>query len=218
MKMALVLLVLSAAVAGVRASETAALVLMPVTSPDSTLKLLWVKWTPPTRQWQKIRIPLINRDGTPSCNGASGFRLGFKPRGKIMTYWIRNLSYVKPRTSESRAADFCVTDYGAVPDGATTSTTAIQRAIDDCAKTGRQLRLATGFYTFTAVHAFEDGGPDTAVCIRNMHREFALLGERRRLSGWPKDMKTGDWESEQFKDRVRKLVKKLVFSVFVKDN
>ena len=66
----------------------------------------------------------------------------------------------------------------------------IQRAIDDCAKTGRHLRLAAGFYTFTAVHAFEDGGPDTAVCIRNMHREFALLGERRRLSGWPKDMKT----------------------------
>ena len=26
---------------------------------------------------------------------------------------------------------------------------------------------------------------------------------------WPKDMKTGDWESEQFKDRVRKFVKKL---------
>ena len=66
----------------------------------------------------------------------------------------------------------------------------IQRAIDDCAKTGRHLRLAAGFYTFTAVHAFEDGGPDTAVCIRNMHREFVLLGERRRLSGWPKDMKT----------------------------
>ena len=77
-------------------------VLMPVTPPGSSLNLLWVKWTPPTRQWQKIRIPLINRDGTPSCNGASGFRLGFKPRGKVVTYWIRNLAYVRPRQVQEK--------------------------------------------------------------------------------------------------------------------
>lgn len=57
-----------------------------------------VHWSAhPTRQWQKIRIPLVKRDGTPQCTGASGFRLGFNPIGKTMTYWIRNLSFIKPR-------------------------------------------------------------------------------------------------------------------------
>ena len=64
----------------------------------------------------------------------------------------------------------------------------IQKAIDDCAKTGRQLFLFAGLYRLDAVRDFGDGGPRAAVCLRNMHREFAVEGERRQVTGWPKDM------------------------------
>ena len=81
-----------------------------------------------------------------------------------------------------RAADYVCTGVG--------DELTIQRAIEDCARTGRQLSLSSGFYTFSAVHAFKDGGPDTAVCIPNMHRDFAITGERRKLGGWAKGMGT----------------------------
>ena len=72
--------------------------LMPIVPKGSDLKLGSVNWSAkPSRQWQKIRIPLVNRDGSPAFTGVSGFRLGFNPRGKTMTYWVRNLSFIKPR-------------------------------------------------------------------------------------------------------------------------
>ena len=53
----------------------------------------------------------------------------------------------------------------------------IQAAIDDCAKTGRQLFFFCGFYRLDEVRDFGDGGPWAAVCIRNMHRQFSMVGE-----------------------------------------
>ena len=64
----------------------------------------------------------------------------------------------------------------------------IQQAIDLCKINGRQLFFFAGLYRLGAVKDFGDGGPKTAVCIRNMHREFAMIGERRQAIGWPKDM------------------------------
>ena len=66
----------------------------------------------------------------------------------------------------------------------------IQRAIDDCAASGRQLFLFAGVYRLDAVHDFTDGGPRAAVMIRNMHRAFDMVGERRQVTGWAKGMET----------------------------
>ena len=71
--------------------------LMPLVPKGSKLDLPWRQWTAPTRQWQKIRISLAKGGGEPGCDGASGFRLGFNPRGKVVTWWIRNLTFIKPR-------------------------------------------------------------------------------------------------------------------------
>ena len=70
--------------------------LMPLEPPGAKLGLRWVAWTPPSRQWQKVRIPLSTWDGKALCTGANGFRLGFNPRGAKVTYWIRNLSFIRP--------------------------------------------------------------------------------------------------------------------------
>lgn len=84
------------------------------------------------------------------------------------------------RSEAKSAADYVCTG--------TNDERVIQAAIDDCAKTGRQLFLFAGLYRLDAVRDFDDGGPRTAVCLRNMHREFAVKGERRQVIGWPKDM------------------------------
>jgi len=57
----------------------------------------------------------------------------------------------------------------------------IQKAVDRCKATGRQLFLFAGLYNLGAVRDCGDGGPKTAICIRNMHREFAFVGELRSV-------------------------------------
>ena len=66
----------------------------------------------------------------------------------------------------------------------------VQRAIDDCAASGRQLFLFAGLYRLDAVRDFGDGGPPAAVVVRNMHRAFEMTGERRQIGGWAKGMET----------------------------
>lgn len=93
--------------------------------------------------------------------------------------WVRIAA--ADSTSEAHAAaDFVCTG--------TNDEVTIQRAIDLCKKSGRHLFLFSGLYLLDAVKDFGDGGPKAAVCIRNMHREFAMVGERRQAIGWPKDM------------------------------
>lgn len=64
----------------------------------------------------------------------------------------------------------------------------VQKAVDLCKRNGKHLFFFTGLYRFESVKDFGDGGPKTAVCIRNMHRAFSIVGERRSIKGWPKDM------------------------------
>ena len=93
--------------------------------------------------------------------------------------WVR-LAAVDSRDDAKVAADYVCTG--------TNDELVVQAAIDDCWKSGRQLFVFTGLYRFTGVHDFADGGPKTAVCIRNMHRAFAIVGEQRMIKGWPQDM------------------------------
>lgn len=84
-------------------------------------------------------------------------------------------------TAEAKsAADFVCTG--------TNDEVTIQKAIDACKKAGCQLRVFAGLYRLDSVRDLGDGGPKAAVCFRNMHREFAFVGERRQLVGWPDDM------------------------------
>ena len=64
----------------------------------------------------------------------------------------------------------------------------VQCAIDECKASGRQLFCYSGLYRLESVKDFGDGGPKAAVCLRNMHREFAFVGERRQIVGWADDM------------------------------
>ena len=89
--------------------------------------------------------------------------------------------------SDSRPAAKAAADYVCT---GTNDELVIQRAIDDCAASGRQLFVFAGLYRLDAVHEFNDGGPRAAVVIRNMHRTFELVGERRYVTGWPKGMET----------------------------
>ena len=66
----------------------------------------------------------------------------------------------------------------------------VQRAIEDCALTGRNLFLYAGLYRFDAVYDFKDGSPRSAVVIRNMRRAFEMKGEGRYVMGWSKEMNT----------------------------
>ena len=96
-----------------------------------------------------------------------------------------DVSWVRIAAANSRGEAKSVADYVCT---GTNDERVIQAAIDDCAKTGRQLQLFAGLYRLGAVRDFGDGGPRTAICLRNMHREFAFVGERRQVIGWPKDM------------------------------
>jgi len=53
----------------------------------------------------------------------------------------------------------------------------VQQAVDRCAETGKNLMLMNGLYLFDAAHPFADGGPDTAVRLTNMHRDFVVQGQ-----------------------------------------
>ena len=93
--------------------------------------------------------------------------------------WIR-VAAANSRQEACRAADFVCTG--------TNDEAVIQRAIDACKTNGKQLLFFAGLYRLGSVRDFGDKGPKTAICICNMHREFAMVGERRQVTGWPKDM------------------------------
>lgn len=94
--------------------------------------------------------------------------------------WVR-LAAANSAAESKAAADFVCTG--------TNDELTVQKAVDLCKGNGRHLMFAAGLYVLGSVRDFGDGGPRAAVCIRNMHREFALVGERRQLSGWPDDMR-----------------------------
>ena len=93
--------------------------------------------------------------------------------------WVR-IAAADSRAEVRAAADFVCTG--------TNDERVIQRAVDRCRETGRQLHLGAGLYRLGSVRDFGDGGPRAAVCLRNMHREFAFVGERRQITGWPTNM------------------------------
>ena len=93
--------------------------------------------------------------------------------------WVRVAA--ADSTAEARAAaDFVCTG--------TNDEVTIQRAVDLCRENRKQLFLFGGLYRLGAVKDFGDGGPRTAICFRNMHREFAFVGERRQVVGASRDM------------------------------
>ena len=53
----------------------------------------------------------------------------------------------------------------------------IQRALDQCAKEGRNLYLFNGVYMVDAFRKQKDGGPQAAVCIPNMRRHVVIEGQ-----------------------------------------
>lgn len=85
--------------------------------------------------------------------------------------------------ADSRAAAKAAADYVCT---GTNDELVVQRAIDDCAVTGRNLFLYAGLYRFDAVYDFKDGGPRSAIVIRNMRRDFEIRGEGRYVMGWSK--------------------------------
>ncbi len=89
--------------------------------------------------------------------------------------------------ADSRAAAKAAADYVCT---GTNDELVVQRAIEDCALTGRNLFLYAGLYRFDAVYDFKDGGPRSAVVIRNMRRAFEMKGEGRYVMGWSKEMNT----------------------------
>lgn len=93
--------------------------------------------------------------------------------------WLR-VAASNSRTQARESADFVCTG--------TNDEQTIQHAIDACKTSGKQLFLFAGLYKLDAVTDFGDAGPKAAICIRNMHREFAIVGERRQITGYPKDM------------------------------
>ena len=94
--------------------------------------------------------------------------------------WVR-LAAANSAAESKAAADFVCTG--------TNDELTVQKAVDLCKVNGQHLMLAAGLYVLGSVRDFGDDGPRAAVCIRNMHREFAFVGERRQLSGWPDDMR-----------------------------
>ena len=93
--------------------------------------------------------------------------------------------WVRVAASNSRAEAKSAADYVCT---GTNDELVLQRAIDDCARTGRDLYLSTGLYRLESVRDFGDGGPKTAVLLRNMYRRFSVIGDRPGVGGWPKDM------------------------------
>ena len=95
--------------------------------------------------------------------------------------WVR-IAAADSRSEARATADYVCTG--------TNDERTIQAAIDQCKANGKQLFFFTGLYRLESVRDFGDGGPKTAVCIRNMHRAFSIVGERRLIKGWPKGLPT----------------------------
>ena len=89
--------------------------------------------------------------------------------------------------SNSRAAAKAEADYVCT---GTNDERVIQRAIDDCAASGRNLFLHSGLYRLDAIYDFNDGGPRTAVMLRNMRRMFKMKGEGCYTPGWSQSINT----------------------------
>ena len=53
----------------------------------------------------------------------------------------------------------------------------IQKAIERAVKEEKNLYLFNGIYHIDAFYDFKDGGPKTAVCVPNNHREFSIYGQ-----------------------------------------
>jgi len=94
--------------------------------------------------------------------------------------WVR-IAASDSRAEARQAADFVCT-------GSNDEVT-IQKAIDVCRDTDRHLFFFSGLYNLDSVRDFGDGGPKAAICIRNMHREFAMVGESRKTANQSKGKK-----------------------------
>ena len=94
-------------------------------------------------------------------------------------------AWVKVAASDSRAEARAAADFVCT---GTNDERTVQEAVDRCRAGGRNLFIFSGLYRMDAVCDFGDGGPQAAVCLRNMHREFSVVGERRQISGWADGM------------------------------
>ncbi|MBE7012139.1 MAG: hypothetical protein E7415_05650 [Ruminococcaceae bacterium] len=52
----------------------------------------------------------------------------------------------------------------------------IQKAIDKCVKTDKNVFLLNGKYSIDALYDFGDNGPLTTICVPNAHREIRIIG------------------------------------------
>lgn len=53
----------------------------------------------------------------------------------------------------------------------------IQKAIDACVENNKNIYLLNGIYHIGGFHDFRDGGPLSAICIPNAHREIKVIGQ-----------------------------------------
>jgi len=53
----------------------------------------------------------------------------------------------------------------------------IQQAIDRCVEEGKNVYLYSGTYVIEGFYDFGDGGPQAAICVPNVGREIALIGQ-----------------------------------------
>lgn len=71
--------------------------------------------------------------------------------------------------SKKNAADFVC--------GEKNNEITIGDAINACVEQNKNLFLLNGIYRIDAFHDFRDGGPVSAICIPNAHREIAVMGQ-----------------------------------------
>ncbi len=66
----------------------------------------------------------------------------------------------------------------------------IQKAIDDCIRTDKNLYFYNGVYHIDGFCDFGDGGPHTALCFPNAHREIRVIGENHEY-GFQQSFRNG---------------------------